>query len=214
VPALVPTPQALIDRLRRLLPHPAPPQESASADERILDAALAAFTEHGIRTTTMSRIAADAGISREWLYKHYRNRDAVVVAVGRREVLRFIDGIAERVSVLDDLTEAVIESFVFSVEFLRDNALLQRVLHSEPDILNPQLLQRSASIVDVAIQAAATYLTTLADLKPDVATTVAETLVRLVAAITVVPLGRHDDDELRAYAAAVVPAVLRIQLNE
>jgi AcrR family transcriptional regulator len=217
VPQHIPTPQALIDRLLRLLPHPTPARPAATSgtatEDRILDAALAMFTERGIRNVSMSQIALGAGISREWLYKHFRNRDAIVLAVGRREVVHFIDGLAKRVFELglDDPPAAVTESFVYSVEYARDHALLQRILRDEPDTLNPQLLRRSGSIVDVAIQAAATYLTSLGDLKPDASTAVAETLVRLVASITLVPYGEidlHDPEELRRYASMVVPAVM------
>ena len=62
---LVPTPKELIEQLLRLLPHPAPagPKPGPGTEERILDAALAAFTARGVRATwrtmcTCPRVAA------------------------------------------------------------------------------------------------------------------------------------------------------------
>lgn len=212
---LVPTPQELIDQLLRLLPHPIParPKPGPDTEERILDAALAAFTAQGIRATTMSQIARDAGISREWLYKHFRNRDAIAVAITRREAVRLIEGIVLRASNTDELPEALAEAFVYGVEFLHDNALLQRVLSTETDALSPHLLHDAAPVVGIAVQTGAGYLSALYGLDPDRATLVAETLVRLVASIVLAPQGTldlHDRSQLRRYAAAVVPAVLTI----
>jgi TetR/AcrR family transcriptional regulator len=43
--------------------------------ERILDAAYACFTRHGIRRTTMDDIAAAADMSRPAVYQYVRNKD-------------------------------------------------------------------------------------------------------------------------------------------
>jgi AcrR family transcriptional regulator len=217
MPRLVRSPQALIEQLLRLVPIPHPlaaspgPAPGPGTEERILDAALAAFSAHGIRATTMSQLARDVGISREWLYKHFRNRDAVVLSVTQREVLRFIDGLAHRAYDSDHVEGAVIEAFVYSVEFLRDHALLQRVLDSEADLLSLRMVLDAAPIVGIAVQTFAGYLSAVGDLPPEEAALVADTLVRLVGTITLVPrsaVDLHDPALLRRYAAAVVPAVL------
>lgn len=212
LPKLVPTPQALIDTLQRLLPSPPRPRAAAgpTTEERILDAALDAFAARGVASTTMSQLARESGISREWLYKHFRNRDAVVIAVVHRELLRFVDGLAHRAWQADHVDEAVTEAFVYSVEFLRDHELLQRVLRSEPEILSPKLVHRALPTVGLAVETAAIYLKELG-FEPARAVVIAETLVRLVATITFAPVGQLDlaqPDVLRQYAATVVPAIL------
>lgn len=209
----VPTPQELVEQLRRLLVPPARPhrpREPTSID-RILDSALAAFAEHGIKATTMTRIARDAGVSREWLYRQFANRDAVVVAVAQREAGRFIDGLAVRAFHTDDLDTAVTDAFVYSVEFLRDHELLQRVLRQESELLTGRLLNEASPIVGNAVRAGAGYLSALGDLTVDEATMVAETLVRLGASAALSPVGAldlHDPDQLRRYATTVVPGVI------
>jgi AcrR family transcriptional regulator len=159
----------------------------------------------------MSQVAQDAGISREWLYRHFRNRDALALAVLRREAVRFIDGLAVRAFRSDDVTEAVTDAVVYAVEFLRDHGLLQRVLRSETDALTLAVLRGATPVVTVAVQTGAGYLTALTDLTVDEATVVAETLVRLVGSTAVAPVGAldlHEPEQLRRYAEAVVPAVL------
>jgi AcrR family transcriptional regulator len=54
----------------------------------------------------MSSIAAEAGLSREWLYRHFPNRDAVVAGVAQRELRRFIDGLAIRATDHTDVVDA------------------------------------------------------------------------------------------------------------
>ena len=209
---IVPNPQALLEPLRRLVAPPAPARaEGPTSVDRILDAAHAAFATSGIAATTMTRIARDAGVSREWLYRRFANRDAVVVAVTQREVGRFIDGLAAHTAGATELDATMVDTFVYAVEFLRDHELLQRVVRTEPDAIAGGLLREGAPIIGVAVRAAAGYLTALAGLPDDRATAIAEVLVRLVAAITLAPtaaLDLHDPDQLRAFAASVVPAVL------
>ncbi|URN12411.1 TetR/AcrR family transcriptional regulator [Streptomyces radiopugnans] len=55
--------------------------------ERILDAAYACFTRHGVRRTTMEDIAREAGMSRPVLYQHVRNKEDAF----RRLVARLLD---------------------------------------------------------------------------------------------------------------------------
>lgn len=215
---LVPNPQELLEQLRRLV-VPAPPggRDEPTSVERILDAAYAAFAESGVGGTTMTRIARDAGVSREWLYRQFSNRDAVVIAVSQREVGRFIDGLATRAFGADDLDEAMVETFVYSVEFLRDHDLLQRVVRTEPDAITGRLLQEGAPLIGVAVRAGAGYLSALGGVPSDQATTIAEVLVRLVTTITLAPtaaLDLHDPDQLRAFARTVVPAVLAAATSE
>jgi AcrR family transcriptional regulator len=212
---LVPHPQALIDQLLRLIIHPTPREPTGSTtDERILDAALTAFTAHGIRATTMSQIARDAKISREWLYKHFPNRNAIVLEVTRREAVRLIDGLVVHVAEMDDLDQAATEAFVFAIEFLRDHPLLQRVLTSETDALGPSIVEAAAPVVGVAVQTTAGYLQALGDLRAEDATVAAETIVRLAASIALAPRGTldlHDPVQLRRYAGAAIPAILTVR---
>jgi AcrR family transcriptional regulator len=212
------TAHGLARQLHRLLPRDLLPREpraaldpGPNAQERILDAALARFAEYGVGPTTMSAIARDAGMSREWLYRHYRNRDAVVIAVTTREVSRLIDGLATQAVLSDELESIVTEAFAYAVEFLSAHALLQRVIHHEPEIIGSVLLDQGGSVLATAVDVSVAYLTAIAPFEPAQAVTLAETLVRLVVAITLAPQGRLDlrnPTALRDFGRSVVSALV------
>jgi AcrR family transcriptional regulator len=51
-----------------------------SARERILDTAYQLFSRHGIRAVGVDRIIATSGVAKMSLYRHFRSKDALVLA--------------------------------------------------------------------------------------------------------------------------------------
>ena len=47
---------------------------------KIIEAALSAFSRHGLRRVSMGDVAETAGISRQTLYAHYKNKDELFLA--------------------------------------------------------------------------------------------------------------------------------------
>lgn len=70
----------------RIMTQPATNTARQRTAETILDATLALLERDGERRTTTNRIAAAAGISPGNLYYHYRHREAIVLAVFRRQL--------------------------------------------------------------------------------------------------------------------------------
>ena len=207
------SPGGLARQLNRLLPRvlPTPGRSRPPATDRILDAALVRFAESGVGGTTMAQLARDSGISREWLYRHFRNRDELAIAVARREVERLIDGLADNVDVDADLASTVAEAFSFAVEFVRDHKLLQQVIRNEPERFIALLHDDGGVVLATAVDVSVAYLRAISPLTNKQAVIVAETLVRLVVALTVAPSGRLDfgePAELRRFAGAVVTPLL------
>jgi TetR/AcrR family acrAB operon transcriptional repressor len=56
-------------------------QQAQQTRTRIVDAALAAFAEHGVRATTLEDVAVRAGVTRGAVYWHFANRPALVLEV-------------------------------------------------------------------------------------------------------------------------------------
>jgi AcrR family transcriptional regulator len=209
----VPTATGLARRLHKLVPVPLPSPIRArpSAHDKILDAALVRFAESGVGGTTMSQLARDAGISREWLYKHFPNRDAIAIAVSRREVERLIDGLAASAVGSEDVESSLTEAFAYAVEFLRAHALLQQVIRNEPAAFASLLHDQGDTVVATAVDVSVEYIQAISPIKRAQAVVIAETLVRLVIAITVAPYGRLDLDdpaELRTFGRSVVCGLL------
>jgi AcrR family transcriptional regulator len=68
---------------------PRPPLEAADGDarERILATAYELFTQHGLVAVGVDRIVAEAGVAKTTLYRHFRSKDALAVAVLERHEL-------------------------------------------------------------------------------------------------------------------------------
>ena len=54
---------------------------SARAHDQVLKAAARLFAERGIDSTSMDAVAAAAGVSKATIYKHWRDKDALCIAV-------------------------------------------------------------------------------------------------------------------------------------
>ena len=53
--------------------------DSLEARNRILDAASRCFDQVGVHKTTLADVAREAKVTRTTLYRHFENRDAIVV---------------------------------------------------------------------------------------------------------------------------------------
>ncbi len=183
-----------------------------STADLVLDAATRRFVDVGVKATTMSSIAAEAEISREWLYRHFSNKGAVVAALVHRELRRFIDGLATSVEWNDDVVEMLTETFVYCVEFFRDRPVIDGLVGQVGTMRPEEFRTRVGEIVAVATQSCAGYLVDLGGFDAQRAAFISETLVRLVGSTLVVPAAQvdlHDPTVLRDFAARVVPAVVR-----
>jgi len=210
---MTPTP-SLADRLQaELLPTTdAPAEAPRSTSDRILDAAVRRFAEVGVDATTMSSIAAEADLSREWLYRNFPNREAIVAAVVQRELRRFIDGLAVRATKNDDVVGALTDAFVYCVEFLRDQTFLGGVVDRDVRLASTDLRTHAGALVGVAVRSCAGYLVDLGGFDQPTATIIAETLTRLVGSTVIAPsadLDLYDPSVLRDYAGRIVPAIVR-----
>ena len=56
-----------------------PRTRSITAHRKVLDAALELVAERGIETTSMDAIAAHSGVSKATIYKHWKDKDALLL---------------------------------------------------------------------------------------------------------------------------------------
>jgi AcrR family transcriptional regulator len=115
--------------------------------KRILDAALSAFMDFGIRRTSMGEIAKRSGVSPATLYRRYTGKDQVVWAVGRREAANLIALVDAGVDLNDDAETQLVDLFMGFVRGLRQNLLLPRLLATEPEVVLPLLTVNAAPVL-------------------------------------------------------------------
>jgi len=115
----------------------------------VIDSALSAFLDFGIRRTSMGEIARRAGISPATLYRRYAQKSDVVLAVGMREAERMLEHLERTVDVTASPLQQLTTLHVEVSDQLRSNALLRRVLDTEPDSVLPKLTIGADPILDI-----------------------------------------------------------------
>lgn len=107
------------------------PIDTTTVHGRILAAAAVVFAAHGIAEPTVERILQEAGVSRRTFYKHFANKEDVVVALHRALSDRFLAMTrmaAEEAPTPEERIERTVELFLLAA--VRGGQLF-RVLQTE-----------------------------------------------------------------------------------
>jgi AcrR family transcriptional regulator len=183
----------------------APPDATG---ERILSAAIEQTEAFGLRRFTVDDVARRVGVSRVTIYRYFPKKDVLVEAVLLHELRRFLREIDAAVAPYETLEERLVEGFVFSLRFLRDHRLLNRILRTEPEFILPYLTVKGGPILAAGREFIADYARreaedgglplTDADIEG-----VSELLARAVLSFVLTPdsvLGLRTDAEIRRFA--------------
>jgi AcrR family transcriptional regulator len=187
--------------------------------ERVLNAALDAFLDFGIRRTTMGEIAKRSGLSPATLYRRYAGKDDIVWAVGRREARRLIAEVDARVDDGADPEDQVVAMFSAFLDGLRRNRLLHRLLTTEPEIVLPLLTIGAGPVLQLGRSYLAGFIRRVQErleLPPADAEPVAEMVARVALSMaltpqTCIPVG--DDEAARLFARQFLTGILGVAPN-
>jgi AcrR family transcriptional regulator len=169
----------------------------------VLDGALAAFLDFGIRRTSMGEIARRAGISPATLYRRYPAKSEVVMAVGLREAHRDLAAIDARIDASAPPVEQLTRLYLEVSRRLTGNRLLRRILETEPESVLPRLTLEAGPLLDIGRGYLGEFLLRLqreGHVPPYDVTPVVDWLARhaLSEALTPAPTPLSDD-EVRAF---------------
>lgn len=117
---------------------------------RILSATLEQAELVGIRRTTMEDVARRSGVGRATLYRRFPTKDVLIDALVLSEARRYLQGSAQARAHGDNLEDRLVYDTVFTVTFLRDHALLKKLLRTEPETILPSLTVDAGAIIDFA----------------------------------------------------------------
>ncbi|WP_135451425.1 helix-turn-helix domain-containing protein [Mycobacterium sp. DL99] len=152
------------DFVRRLAePDPAAlarVREPDPISTRILSATLQQAELVGIRRTTMEDVARRSGVGRATLYRRFPTKDALIDALVLSEARRYLEGSAQARAHAETLEDRLVYGTVFTVTFLRDHALLKKLLRTEPETILPSLTLDAGAIIDFATEHSAAQLRT------------------------------------------------------
>ncbi|MFQ6325974.1 MULTISPECIES: TetR/AcrR family transcriptional regulator [unclassified Nocardia] len=187
---------------------------------RVLDAALLAFLDFGIKRTSMVEVARRCGLSLATLYRRFASKSDLIQAVGLRQARQFIDEVDATLQRQVDrdasAEDQIVELFVAFLNGLRGNKLLDRLLKTEPEIVLPYLTVKGAPVIEMGRDYLAEFITRLQgegklpDYDPEpLAEMIARTAVSLaLTPQTVIPLG--DDVAARKFARDHVVVSFRV----
>jgi AcrR family transcriptional regulator len=127
---------------------------------RILGATLEQAELVGLRRVTMEDVARRSGVGRATLYRRFPTKAALIDAVVLAEARRYFDGNAQACSHATTLEDRLVYGTVFTVTFLREHALLKKLLRTEPETILSSLTIDAGPILDFAIDQSAAELRT------------------------------------------------------
>jgi AcrR family transcriptional regulator len=198
-----PAPDSLLDRI--LASGPGEPDETS---ERILAAAVEQTEHFGVRRFTIDDVARRVGVSRVTIYRYFPKKDRLIEAVILRELRRCLRDVNEAIASYDTLEERLVEGFVFTLRYLRDHRLLNRMLRTEPEFIVPYLTVRAGPILEAGREFISGFARREAEagglpLGGEEIDAVSELLARAVLSFVVTPesvLGLRTEAEIRRFA--------------
>ncbi|HLM22693.1 MAG TPA: TetR/AcrR family transcriptional regulator, partial [Propionibacteriaceae bacterium] len=108
--------------------------------EAVLDATAALVAEHGLRSLTMSQIAAETGIGRATLYKYFPDVEAILVAWHERQVsghLEYLAEVRDQAGQPGERLEAVLEAYAL-IQHEHHGTELAALLHRSEHVARAQ----------------------------------------------------------------------------
>jgi AcrR family transcriptional regulator len=111
-----------------------------SADDALLDAARAAILAVGWRRTTLTDVARRAGVSRMTLYRRWPDMQTLLGDLMTREWSGVVEDAALGAGA--STRERIAGEVAATVTAMRENALFRKIVHVDPELLLPYLLDR------------------------------------------------------------------------
>ncbi|HEY4022760.1 MAG TPA: TetR/AcrR family transcriptional regulator [Pseudonocardiaceae bacterium] len=121
------------------------PPATRVAEDTLLDAARTCVLSVGVRRTTLTDIARQAGVSRMTVYRRFADVTSVMAALMTREFTALLSEAAESAAGWPDARGQLVASTVAGVRALQANPLMISVLERDPELLLPYLVERIGS---------------------------------------------------------------------
>jgi AcrR family transcriptional regulator len=192
------------------------PSDTEAARAKLMDAAEACFDRYGVAKTTMDDIAKMAGVSRPTVYRHFEDRDGLILAVVMRRSRQLIDRAVKFISKQGTFEDRLVEGLLFLVEKGRKDPFVRLLVTPEHVDLATRVLGSSNLPVDLTYEMWEPILTEARDrgeLRDDLDF---RAISRWLTYLIILLLGRLDIEEdvagqremLRTF---VVPAFIPVQ---
>ncbi|MBB5912501.1 AcrR family transcriptional regulator [Nocardia transvalensis] len=207
-------------KLAKLLPLVRGADTKDRTQAPVLDAALLAFLDFGIKRTSMVEVARRGGLSLATLYRRFAGKSDLIQAVALNQARQFVDqvdaAVQRQIERDASAEDQIVELFVAFLDGLRGNRLLDRLLKTEPEIVLPYMTVQGAPVIELGRDYLAEFITRLQtegklphyDPQPLAEMLARTSLSMALTPQTVIPL--DDDAALRRFAREHVVPGFRI----
>ncbi|MDE0801834.1 MAG: TetR/AcrR family transcriptional regulator [Acidimicrobiales bacterium] len=166
----------------------------------ILDAATELLSTYGVKRVTLQDVADEAGVSRQTVYRHFGDRDGLLVAVVERQRDRFLADVVAAGDACADVRASIRGLIAETLRLATAHPVLSRLRSSDPELFLPLLASSSGIVRPVAVPALVDVLA-----RHDIAVTAdsADAVVRLLLSYVVDPTDEDPADLAEALTALV-----------
>jgi AcrR family transcriptional regulator len=174
------------------------PPHVAAARRRLLEAAARCIARDGVLATTVAAIAAEAGVSRQTVYRYFKGRDQVVLRAIRVSAEETRAKITDRIRPLTDPADMIVEGLVLGLAELRTHPVLHVLF--DPSGLDASLASRVTKRpgIEWARDALAVAIDAAGWSKAD-ADVALEVMLRMALSLMISPAPERSPEELRAF---------------
>lgn len=185
--------------------------------DQIVEAALAEFSEAGVRKTGVDDVARRLGLARSTIYRQVGAKDRLLQLVIEAEMRRAIDELDRVLSTHDGPAEAIGAGFAFLIRHVRGHPLFDRLLRRDADLLLPAMTINGGPVLAAYRSLIADRLTRWRDdgaIDPVDLDRAAEAIARLAMSLVLTPDGvvdTGDPDAVAAFAREILVPMLHIR---
>lgn len=121
--------------IREVLGEPTTAPEQTATDDRILEAALEVFADHGERLT-MEEVASRAGVARKTVFRLFGSKDGLLARLYEREVRDTVQVAVEAADAAGpDIVDALVAVYCRLVERVTASQVARRLSQTNPDAM-------------------------------------------------------------------------------
>ncbi|OUS24199.1 hypothetical protein A9Q99_24985 [Gammaproteobacteria bacterium 45_16_T64] len=185
------------------------------AADRAMEAAVVCFCSNGINNSSMEDIALEAGMARSTLYRYFKDKDELIIAVMEREAWAMAKELSTKITVKKSFAEFIIEGMLLALIYVPEHPVLGKMF--APDSLATSsrivLMKNHLSQVGITVIGPAIKAAKLAKLIPAELTAelLMDWLIRVLFSLLTMPsdITETNDQKRKLLEAMLLPALTR-----
>lgn len=118
----------------------APPSDDDDARRRIIEAAMKSVNRRGAKSTTLSSVADELGVTRRTVYRYFASREDLFSAVAESAVISWASKLAAKIADIDDASEMIVSAMTEIICAIPEDFTLLLAV-DRPDLFSRRILQ-------------------------------------------------------------------------